>query len=87
MDLCDQENYGEAFSKINPLHQVPVLIDGDFKLTESRAIGCWLADLKPGNSLFPTDSKQRATILQYLFLDATYVVPTWYDKAIVSVRD
>lgn len=63
---------------------MPVLIDGDFKLTESRAIGCYLANLQPNNSLYPSDPRKRAVVDQMLYVDATYVIPTWYDRVIVS---
>lgn len=63
---------------------MPVLVDGDYKLTECRAIACYLANTKPGNSLYPSDAKKRGIVDQYLYFDATYIVPTWYDNAIVS---
>lgn len=82
--MCNQEQLSDWFMKINPRHQVPALVDGDFVLTESRAIACYLANQHAGNSLYPIDAKQRAVVDQMLYLDATYIVPTWYDKAIVS---
>lgn len=79
------EQYGDWFLEINPLHQIPVLIDGDFTLTESRAIGCYLANLQPECSLYPKDPRKRAVVDQMLYLDATYVLPNWYTNAIVSL--
>lgn len=85
MGLSCEEQYSREFSEINPLHQVPVLKDYDFKLTESRAIACFLANSsKNGNKFYPTDPTQRAYVDQFLYLDATYIVPTWYNHAIVS---
>lgn len=83
--MCNQEQRSDWFMKINQRCQVPVLVDGDFVLTESRAIACYLANQHAGSPLYPIDAKQRAVVDQMLYLDATYIVPTWYDKAIVSL--
>jgi glutathione S-transferase len=52
------------FLKLNPRHQVPVLVDGDFSLYESNAIVEYLDDAYPGRGapLFPGDPRQRAVI-------------------------
>ena len=44
VDLFTGEQYKPEYSAINPSHQVPVLEDGDFRLTESSAILKYLAD-------------------------------------------
>lgn len=72
--------------KINPLHQVPVLVDGDLTISDSRAIACYLANLKAGNSIYPSDPRKRAVVDQYLFMDCSWIYPTWYDNAIVRSR-
>ncbi len=61
VDLMKGEHMGEAYSKINPSHQVPVLEDGDFRLTESSAILKFLAD-KAGSPAYPKDLYQRAKV-------------------------
>lgn len=38
VDLMKGENKTEEYLKINPKHQVPVLVDNGFVVTESRAI-------------------------------------------------
>jgi glutathione S-transferase len=61
VDLLKGENYGEAYTKLNPNHLVPLLEDGDFRLTESAAILRYLAD-KVGSAAYPKDPKKRAKV-------------------------
>ena len=61
VDLFTGEHYKEAYLKINPNHMVPVLEDGDFRLTESSAILKYLAD-KINSPAYPKDLKQRAKV-------------------------
>ena len=65
VDLMKGEQYQGAFSAINPSHQVPVLEDGDFRLTESSAILKYLAD-KTGSKAYPADPKLRARVNERL---------------------
>ncbi|CAO1428690.1 unnamed protein product [Diamesa tonsa] len=77
LDFQKGEHLQEAFLKINPLHQVPVLVDGDFTVTESKAILAYLVNSrKPGSSMYPSDPKLRAVIDQRMYYDATVVFPT-----------
>jgi glutathione S-transferase len=59
VDLFTGAQYQPAFEGINPSHQVPVLEDGDFRLTESSSILKFLAD-RINSPAYPKDSKQRA---------------------------
>jgi glutathione S-transferase len=61
VDLMAGEHYQEPFTAINPSRQVPVLQDGDFRLTESSAILKYLAD-KIDSPAYPKDLKQRAKV-------------------------
>ncbi|KAL7039982.1 hypothetical protein ACKWTF_000197 [Chironomus riparius] len=67
------ENKSDEFLKINPQGTVPVVVDDDFAMNESRAICCYLVNAKsPDNSLYPTDDiKARYIIDQRLFYDAS----------------
>lgn len=53
-----------AFGRLNPMRKVPVLVDGEFVLTESVAITAYLASLQPG-PLLPADPRSRARIDQW----------------------
>ena len=61
VDLMTGEHYKEPFASVNPNRLVPVLEDGDFRLTESSAILQYLAD-KVGSPAYPKDLKQRARV-------------------------
>ncbi len=62
VDLMNGEHMGADFVKINPMHRVPMLEDGDMKLTESSAILKYLAE-KVGTEHYPKDDiRKRAQI-------------------------
>jgi glutathione S-transferase len=52
---------------INPNGLTPTLVDGDFILWEGNAIAQYLADLKPGNRLWPSSMRTRADIARWQF--------------------
>lgn len=70
IDTYKGEQNTPEYLKINPLHQVPVYVDGDFILTESRAIAMYLAT-SVKSKLYPTDLKARALVDSRLYFDAT----------------
>jgi len=61
VDLMTGEHKKEPYAPINPNTMVPMLEDGDFRLTESSAILKYLAD-KIGSPAYPKDLKQRAKV-------------------------
>ena len=61
VDIMTGEQYQPAFAAINPSNAVPVLDDGDFRLTESSAILKYLAD-KIGSPAYPKDLQKRARV-------------------------
>ncbi len=61
VDLFTGEHYKEPYASMNPNRLVPMLEDGDFRLTESSAILKYLAD-KIGSPAYPKDLKQRARV-------------------------
>jgi glutathione S-transferase len=66
------------FIALNPRHQVPVLVDGDFVLYESNAIVEYLDEAYPatGAPLFPGDARTRA-LARRLILE----VDNYFSKA------
>lgn len=61
VDLMTGAHHQEPFISINPNRLVPVLEDGDFRLTESSAILKYLAD-KNDISEYPKDLQKRAKV-------------------------
>jgi glutathione S-transferase len=61
VDLFTGEHTKAPYGAVNPNHLVPVLEDGEFRLTESSAIMKYLAD-KTGSPLYPKDLQQRARV-------------------------
>ena len=61
VDLFTGEHTKPPFEAINPNRLVPVLEDGDFRLTESSAILKYLAE-KTNSPAYPKDLRQRARV-------------------------
>jgi glutathione S-transferase len=61
VDILKGQHYEPAYSKINPNHLIPMLEDGDFRLTESAAILRYLSE-KIDSPTYPKDLKQRARV-------------------------
>ena len=61
VDLMKGEHMQDAYGAINPSRLVPVLKDGDFRLTESSAILKYLAD-KFDSPAYPKDLQKRARV-------------------------
>jgi glutathione S-transferase len=57
---------------LNPNGKVPTLVDGDFRLWESRAIMQYLASKKE-SPLWPNDAARRADIARWQFWEASHL--------------
>ena len=51
---------GDAFERLSPLRRIPVLIDGDFVLTDSSVICAYLDEAWPERPLLPQGPRDRA---------------------------
>jgi glutathione S-transferase len=61
VDILKGAHYEAKYSGINPNRMVPMLEDGDFRLTEAAAILRYLAE-KSNSPTYPKDLKQRAKV-------------------------
>ena len=83
IDLLKGEQRNPEFLKLNPLGKIPIFIDGDFVLNESRAIMTYLVNAKkPGSFLYPNDPKKRAIIDSRMYFDATVVFNLIFDSVV-----
>jgi glutathione S-transferase len=75
VDLLKGEHRTEDFLKLNLNGKVPLLDDGGFLLWESHAIMQYLADVSPGQTLYPGDPQARADVNRWLFWSAYHFTP------------
>jgi glutathione S-transferase len=75
LDFTKGEHKSPEYLALNPNGAVPTLVDGDFVLTESRAIMQFLAAKKPESGLLPRDEQARADVTRWLFWDSSHFSP------------
>ncbi len=75
LDFAKGEHKNPEYLALNPNGAVPTLVDGDFVLTESRAIMQYLASKKPESGLLPRDEAARADVTRWQFWDAAHFSP------------
>jgi glutathione S-transferase len=75
LDFTKGEHKNPEYLALNPNGAVPALVDGDFVLTESRAIMQYLASKKPESGLLPRDERARADVVRWQFWDASHFSP------------
>lgn len=78
VSLMAGENRRAEFLAVNPAGKLPVLVDGDFVLTESVAIVLYLAEKYPDKGLLPAKLQPRAQAYRWLLFTATELEqPLW----------
>jgi len=75
LDFRKGEHKRPEYLALNQNGAVPTLVDGDFVLTESRAIMQYLASKKPESGLLPRDEKARADVTRWQFWDSSHFSP------------
>ena len=75
LDFAKGEHKNPEYLALNPNGAVPTLVDGDYVLTESRAIMQYLASKKPASGLLPHDEASRADVTRWQFWDASHFSP------------
>jgi glutathione S-transferase len=75
LDFTKGEHKSPEYLALNANGAVPTLVDGDFVLSESRAIMQYLASKRPESGLLPRDEQARADVTRWQFWDATHFSP------------
>ena len=75
LDFAKGEHKSPEYLALNPNGAVPTLVDGEFVLTESRAIMQYLASKKPESGLLPRDEAARADVTRWQFWDGSHFSP------------
>jgi len=75
----------EAYARISPFHQVPVIDDDGFVVAESGAILLYLAE-KSGR-LMPRDVQGRTQVMQWCFAAVSTVAPTLQSLDLIEIFD
>ena len=65
VDILKGEHYGEAYSRMNPNRLIPMLEDGDFRLTESATILRYLAQTIRSPA-YPQELRARSRVDEML---------------------
>jgi len=76
VDLLAKEQLKPDFLKVNPQHTVPTLVDSDFVVWDSHAIGPYLVNTYgKDDSLYPKDPRKKAIVDQRLQFDCGTLYP------------
>ncbi len=85
LDHTGGELDGDAFSRISPFRQVPVIDDDGFVVAESAAVVLYLAE-KAGK-LIPGDVEGRTRVVQWCFAAVSSVEPTLTCIDLIDIFD
>lgn len=82
VDIHRGEQSEPEFRRKNPMGKLPTLVDGDVLVTESAAIGMYLADRYSYGTLAPKiDDPARATYLRWIAFAPAVIEPGCYAHA------
>ena len=98
VDLFKGAGRMPQFRALNPAGKIPVLVDGDFTLTESAAIVAYVGEKFPASGLMPVDPVARTECLRWMFFATTELEqPLWTiakhrfalpkDKRVAGIED
>jgi glutathione S-transferase len=73
VDIPGGENRREPFISLNPLGQVPVLVEGETVLRDSQAILVYLARKYGGRDWLPSETLPMAQVVQWLSVSANEI--------------
>jgi len=85
IDMAAGQHMSDEFRKINPNHQVPVLVDGDLVLAESNAILRYLCARHDLDTWYPGAAASRAIVDQWLYWNQTRLGPAVVDIVLNTV--
>jgi glutathione S-transferase len=85
LDHAGGELDGEAYGRISPFRQVPVIDDDGFVVAESAAVVLYLAE-KAGK-LIPGDVQGRTRVVQWCFAATSTVEPTLTCIDLIDIFD
>ena len=85
LDHTGGELDSDAFGRISPFHQAPVIDDDGFVVAESAAIVLYLAE-KAGR-LIPSDIQGRTRVVQWCFAAVGTVEPTLTCLDVIEIFD
>jgi glutathione S-transferase len=85
LDHTGGELDGEAYSRISPFNQAPVIDDDGFVVAESAAVVLYLAE-KAGK-LIPDDPQGRTRVAQWCFAAVSTVAPTLQCVELIEIFD
>lgn len=88
VDILQNEQFKPEFLALNPEHTVPVFIDGDLILWESRAILCYLVSAYgKDDKLYPRNPKARALVDRMLYFEMGTIAGRFRSMLFASLAD
>ncbi|HEY0707927.1 MAG TPA: glutathione S-transferase family protein [Polyangia bacterium] len=85
LDQVAGDLQSDAYGKLSPFHQVPVIEDDGFVLSESGAIVLYIAE-KAGK-LIPRDVQGRTRVTQWCFAAVATIDPTFASLDLIGIFD